>query len=118
MNFIIIYHFYQKQLKLKKIKKLVTNLYDKFEYVIHIKNLKQAVDHKLVLKKVHRVIKVKKKAWLKSYIHMNTKLRLEAKINFEKDFLKLMNNAVLGKTMKNMRKQRYIKLATTEMRRN
>ena len=101
------YHFYQKERKLKKIKKLTANLNDKNEYVIHIKNLKQALNHGLILKKVHRVIKFNEKAWLKPYIKMNTKLRQKAKNNFEKDFFKLMNNAVFGKTMENVRKHRY-----------
>ena len=82
-NFIMTYHFYQKERKLKKIKKLTANLYDKNEYVIHIKNLKQALNHGLILKKVHRVIKFNEKAWLKPYIKMNTKLRQKAKNNFE-----------------------------------
>ena len=78
-------------LKIEKVEKLVTNLHDKTEYVIHIRN------HELVLKKFHIVIKFNQKAWLKPYIDMNTKLRQEAKNNFEKDFFKLMNNAVFGK---------------------
>ena len=104
-------------MKLEKIEKLVTNLRDKTEYVIHIKNLKQALNHGLVLKKVHRKIKFNQKAWLKPYIDLNTRLR-QKENNFEKYFFKLMNSAAFGKTMENIRKHRNIKLATTERRRN
>ena len=70
-------------MKLGKVKKLVTNLLDKTEYLIHIRNLKQALNHGLILKKVHKVIKFNQKAWLKPYIDMNTELRQKAKNNFE-----------------------------------
>ena len=68
MNFIMIYQFYREE---GKVEKLVTNLHDKTEYVIHIRNLKQVLNHGLILKKFHRVIKFNQKAWLKTHIDIN-----------------------------------------------
>ena len=66
-------------------------------YVVHIRALKQALNHRLVLKIVHRVIQFNQEAWLNPDIYMNTKLRKEAKNDFERDFFKLMNNSVFGR---------------------
>ena len=105
--------------KINKVEKLlVTSIEDKEKYVIHISALKQALNHGLVLKNVYRVIEFRQEAWLKPYADMNTKLRTEAKNDFEKDFFKLMNNSVFGKTMENVRNHRDIKLVTTDERRN
>ena len=104
--------------KIGKTEKLVANLHDKEEYFIHRRNLKQALNHALLLKKVHRIIKFNQKTWLKPFIYINTELRKNAKIDFGKDFFKLMSNVVFGKTTENVRKHRDIKLVTTEARRN
>ena len=98
--------FLPERKKVNKVEKLICNIEDKEKYVMHIKVLKQALNHGLVLKKVHRIIQFNQKDWLKPYIDMNTKLRKEAKNEFEKDFFKLMNNSVFGKTMENVRNHR------------
>ena len=105
-------------MKVGKVGNLVANLYNKTEYVVHIRHLKQGLNHELVFKIIHRIIKFKQKAWLKSYIDMNTVLRKEAKNDFEKGFFKLINNAVFGKIIENVRKHRDSKLFTTERRIN
>ena len=97
--------------------KLICCIEDKEKYVIHVRALKQALNHGLKLKKVHRVIQFYQEAWLKPYIDMNTKLRTEAENEFEKDFFKLMNNSIFEKTLENVRNHRDIKLVTSDKRR-
>ena len=110
--------FLSERMIINKTKKLVCNLHNKKNYVAHINILKQALNHGLKLKKVHRVIEFEQEAWLKKYIDFNTDLRAKATNDFEKDFFKLMNNAVFGKTMENVRKHRNIKLVKTDNKRN
>ena len=100
------------KMKINGVEKLVPNLYYKHKYVIHIKALKQAIEHGLVLEKIHRAIEFRQSAWMREYIDFNRRLRTAAKNDSEKDFYKLMNSSVFGKTIENIRKHRNIKLVT------
>ena len=102
------------KMKINKVEKLVPNLKDKKNYVIHIRVLDQVLRHGLVLERIHRAIEFNQTDWTKPYIAFNTKLRMAATNDFEKDFFKLMNNSVFGKTMENIRKHRNIKLVTNK----
>ena len=110
--------FLPKRMKINKCEKLVCNTRNKENYIIHISSLKQALKHGLILSDVHKVIEFAQEAWLKPYIMMNTELRMQAKNDFEKDFFKLMNNSVFGKTMENVRNHRDIKIVTIDKRRS
>ena len=106
--------FLAEKMKIKRVEILVPNLKCKKRYVVHIKTLDQALKHGLKLKKVHRVIKFQQRRWVKAYIMLNTRLRKEAKNEFEKDLFKLMNNSVFGKTMANIRKHKNMKLVASD----
>ena len=106
--------FMCEKIRVNGLGKLVSNLHDKKKYVIHVKALKQAFDHGFVLERIHRVIQFKQSAWMKEYIDFSTRLRTVAKNDFEKDFYKLMNNPVFGKTMENIRKHRDITLVNNK----
>ena len=102
------------RMNINGIEKFVTNPYYKKQYVIHIRALDQALKHGLALERIHRAIEFNQLAWMKEYIDFNTRLTTEVKNDFEKDFYKLMNNSVFGKTMENIRKHRDIKLVNHE----
>ena len=109
------YPLFPERVKCKNgVEKLIPNLRDKTKYTIHYKNLIQCLQMGMKLKKIHRGIKFIESDWLKPYIEMNTQLRTKAKNNFEKDFYKLMNNSVFGKTMENIRNRVDVKLVNTQ----
>ena len=101
-----------ERITVNKVEKLIPNLNDKTKYVIHHETLKLYLSLGLKLTKIHRGITFEESAWLKPYIDLNTNLRAKATNDFEKDFFKLMNNSVFGKTMENIRNRVDIRLVT------
>ena len=104
----------EHDIKVGVVNKLISNLMPKNNYVVHYRNLKYYLSKGLVLKKVHRILEFKQSDWMKPYIDFNTQKRKEATNEADKNLFKLLNNAVYGKTMENMRKRIKITIIKNE----
>ena len=96
------------------VKKLISNLGNKTNYVPHYRNIQLYLSLGMKLTKIHRMLKFKQSDWMKKYINFNTEKRTNAANSFEKDFFKLMINSVYGKTMENLRKRKNARLVNNE----
>ena len=86
----------------------------KKNYGVHYRNLQYYLSQGLIFKKVHRILELKQSDWMKPDIDFNTQKRKEATNEADKNLFKLLNNAVYGKTMENMRKRIKIRITTNE----
>ena len=102
------------QLTIGGVRKLITSLGSRKKYVLHSRNLKLYTDLGMKLTKIHIAVTFKQSTWLKDYIDFNTQKRSVARNTFEKNFFKLMNNSIYGKTMENLRKRVDVKLVSSE----
>ncbi|XP_022777903.1 uncharacterized protein LOC111319374 [Stylophora pistillata] len=103
-----------ENLLIGKVKKLVCTVNEKKKYIVHHETLKLYKSLGVEIGKIHRVIKFNESPWMKKYIDLNTSLRAKADNDFEKDFFKLMNNSVYGKTMENIRNRVDVRLVNSE----
>jgi len=109
-----VYPLAPERIVVNKVEKRIPTLLKKEKYVLHHRNLKQYLEMGMNLTKIRLGISLAEDAWLKPYIELNTKLRTEASSEFEKDFFKLMNHSVFGKTMENIRNRVDIRLQTDD----
>ena len=100
----------EKNITSDNVEKLICDLSDKKNYIMHYRNLQQAIKLGLKLENVNKVLQFRQEAWMKNYIDENTKRRAKSKNDFEKEFYKLMNNAVYGRQLENTRKHVNIEL--------